>query len=763
MASLHKALDRTVRTWLDWRVGGVRHTTASCTGPSWTAAFDVREGGFMTQSTALATRAPGATEESYLLAVARHDEDDAWLTEFGRHGWLVRFARNLAEAISMTVHEPPAAICWQAPNAPAQVSQLAQTVRSRTGLRIPVLKLEGQLGDDPSIVDVVLDHVNGQTVQQHAGNPALPQHVFLRAVHHWRSDQHNGRQPGALVRMDFFERPELVQQLGPVVRYELRTALLTAARTNASQLEIRGWSADGALLVLLRVRSQDWIDRRIKQINDALAAARIRAAPQRPLTPVIGVVRLTPTTSEAMALRRAAEVCDHAASRLDLVPQYATISGRGDAAHPVRRILGRLRQGSTRDLACAALSVLLGAVLPFGLLLVAHRFGVALAVWTHLAVAKPPEPRQQPRRRTSTAVIAAYLPNEHETILETVRAFLACEPDGLQVIVAYNTPVELPVEETLRIMAERDPRLLAVKVKHSTSKAQNVNAVIALAEGEVIGIFDADHQPMPGAFRRAGLWIDAGYDVVQGRCVVRNGQEGLVQRTVAVEFDSIYGVSHPGRAALHGFGIFGGSNGYWRADLLHRVRMQGAMLTEDIDSSIRCLLAGAHLAYDPGIVSRELAPATWSALWRQRLRWAQGWFQVTRRHGWRFVDNPTLSLQQRFGLAFLLRWREVQPWIVQLVLPLMVFWLWQNNWSLSEVTDTNLLLLATTLVLSTAPGQTLFAWLRAGPTTRKHPWWFIGYLFVGALFYGEWRNLVARTAHLRELLGVSEWAITPRR
>ena len=85
---------------------------------------------------------------------------------------------------------------------------------------------------------------------------------------------------------------------------------------------------------------------------------------------------------------------------------------------------------------------------------------------------------------------------------------------------------------------------------------------------------------------------------MQGHCVVRNGDASWIARMVAVEFEVIYGVSHPGRARLHGFGIFGGSNGYWRRDVFRQIRLQRSMLTEDIDSTMRSLRDGFKIVSD---------------------------------------------------------------------------------------------------------------------------------------------------------------------
>jgi hypothetical protein len=156
----------------------------------------------------------------------------------------------------------------------------------------------------------------------------------------------------------------------------------------------------------------------------------------------------------------------------------------------------------------------------------------------------------------------------------------------------YVTPQAQETEALLQEIAREDRRFKVVRVDGSESKAQNVNAALSEATGEFIGIFDADHHPDPHCFRRAWRWLASGYDVVQGHCMVRNGDETWVSRMVAVEFEAIYAVSHPGRARLHDFGIFGGSNGYWKARLLHETRMHASMLTEDIDSSMRVVEAG---------------------------------------------------------------------------------------------------------------------------------------------------------------------------
>jgi cellulose synthase/poly-beta-1,6-N-acetylglucosamine synthase-like glycosyltransferase len=379
-----------------------------------------------------------------------------------------------------------------------------------------------------------------------------------------------------------------------------------------------------------------------------------------------------------------------------------------------------------------------------------------------LKVVHPPDPPSQPYP-PSSAIIAAYLPNEASTILETVESFLRLEyPGQLQVILAYTSPTHLPVEAILEQIAMRDPRFLPVRVENSSSKAQTVNVALAKVNGDFVGVFDADHHPDNKNMMRAWRWLASGYDVVQGHCLVRNGTDSWVAQMVAVEFEAIYAVSHPGRDRLYGFGIFGGSNGYWRTDLLRQVRLRGFMLTEDIDSSIRIIKDGYRIVSDPLLISRELAPLTLSALWNQRLRWAQGWYQVSLRHLGEALLSHKLSLRQKTGIFWLLGWREMYPWLSMQMFPLIAFWavrfggLAKLDWLIPIFVLTSL------FALSVSPGQTLFAYLLAEPEVRRHKSWFLRYFIQTMLFYTEFKNIIGRIAQFKELMGERRWKITPR-
>jgi cellulose synthase/poly-beta-1,6-N-acetylglucosamine synthase-like glycosyltransferase/GGDEF domain-containing protein len=582
--------------------------------------------------------------------------------------------------------------------------------------------------------------------------------------------------PACLAYLVLHELSEVGARLGQRAQDVVLAQIVALVRSDGRALDEIGHHS--GQLALLLPDTAPWaaqarLDRLVSRVHSRTFWVEGSAVQ---LTPAVGFAPLEPGTETGETEERAWTATTHAAEQLDLQVQpwrrsYDEQSRRGR----LRRWLDRRRtlfQVLAQQTACLGLPLLAYWMLDQAglditsvayLAVVAALAFTALAIWIEcLAAYRPPQPEEaRGRYPPASAVIAAYLPNEADTILDTVDAFLGQDYNQLQVILAYNTPEDLPVEDELRAIAARDPRFEPMRVHWSTSKAQNVNAALARVTGTFVAVFDADHHPAPGSFRRAWSWLSNGVDVVQGRCVVRNGEEGFVQRLVASEFEAIYGVAHPGRARVHGFGIFGGSNGYWRTSLLTQTRLRSFMLTEDIDSSMRVLTEGGRIVSDPGLVSTELAPESWRALWGQRLRWAQGWSQVSWRYLRTALRNNQLTRRQRLGLAYLLGWREVYPWISLQIFPILGFWFLRGEPVISWVVP--VFLATTAFTFSAGVAQAWTAWRLASPDLRRHGRWFLVYGLVSQLLYMEFKNIVARTAHLKELMGERKWKVTPRK
>lgn len=267
---------------------------------------------------------------------------------------------------------------------------------------------------------------------------------------------------------------------------------------------------------------------------------------------------------------------------------------------------------------------------------------------------------QKPKK--ISIIIAAYLPNEKNIIVETLQHFIfnLKYPSEYEIILAYNTPQRLEIETQLQIMTQHFSQLRVIKVEGSTSKAENLNSAINLASGEMIALFDADHRPtFEDNFERAWHWIANGYDVVQGRCTIRNYKDTVISSLVAVEFEVIYGLCHEARSILTNTAIFGGSNAYWRAETLRLIKFNKTQLTEDIDATLRLLTRGYNLIHDRTIIATEEAPITFLSWWRQRKRWNQGWFECTLKYQKQMNKCRYLRKRQKIYWFYTLIYREV--------------------------------------------------------------------------------------------------------
>jgi len=597
-----------------------------------------------------------------------------------------------------------------------------------------------------------------------------------------------GGSHACLAYLSLYELDQVRQSLGVRAEAEIARQMVVLVASHERPLDLAGRDRQGRFMLLMPDTAADEAEVRLKVLSDAIVRATFEAGMEKlRLTPAIGYTDLGSGESGDVVQRQAVKALSAATLQLDLKPVcYAASLGSVEESLSAEPGKEPLTQASPSRAGLLALEIALTIVLGWGLPFLAYFWldsagmdisraaylglvvalsGTAAMIWIEglmsLRTDEPPE--AEGAYPPASAIVAAYLPNEASTILATIDAFLRHDyPGELQVILAYNTPQPHPLEASLKAIAQRDPRFLPLRVEGSTSKAQNVNAALAAVHGMFVGIFDADHHLAAGGFARAWRWLSHGYDVVQGHCLIRNGAASAVARMVAVEFEAIYAVSHPGRARLYQFAIFGGSNGFWRTEALRQVRMHAAMLTEDIDASIRAVGGGARIRSDPGLISTELAPATWSSLWSQRLRWAQGWFQVSLRHLAAAMVSSRLSARQKVGMWWLLGWREAFPWVSIQIFPLITFWairyggLQNLDWVIP------VFVLATLFTLSTGPGQTAFAYLRAAPEIRQHRHWFLGYLLASSLYYTEFKNQVSRVSQLKELFGERAWRVTPR-
>jgi cellulose synthase/poly-beta-1,6-N-acetylglucosamine synthase-like glycosyltransferase len=304
------------------------------------------------------------------------------------------------------------------------------------------------------------------------------------------------------------------------------------------------------------------------------------------------------------------------------------------------------------------------------------------------------------------AIIPCFLPNEQDIIEETLWHILenVQSPGDLKLWLVYNTPEDVPdIEERLRNISTRKdlPRgrsLVVMRVATSNSKAENINHVLPHLQAKYTVMYDADHHPDSDSLLQLVATIVRNKSAcVWGSTYIRDLGAGFWARIIDAEFFVTHFIAFPSLELLTGAGIFGGSNGLWDTKVLQSTYFSPSMQTEDIDLSVRMLLQGYQIDVCPEARSGELAPSSLKAVYKQRLRWAMGWDELSLK---RFHDicSSSAPLLRRLAVAYVCYSR----WLLQLsgilacfVLPLMQ---WLRNGQ-KNFAATELVLACTTFML----------------------------------------------------------------
>lgn len=242
---------------------------------------------------------------------------------------------------------------------------------------------------------------------------------------------------------------------------------------------------------------------------------------------------------------------------------------------------------------------------------------------------------------TVSIVIPAY--NEAAVLPETLDACrrLDYPTEKLELLITYESSCTDGTGDIAERAAAQYENVTAL-VGPGEGKASAINDALEHATGDIVANIDADHQFEPDAVRRAVRWFAADSDIwcVKGRCYGRNPTDSVVALYATVDRHVTEKAELFAKQVFGGFTIFGGGQAFFRKRVFDELGgYDDEMLVEDIDLSARIHSHGKHIRVDPDIITTEEQPATVSAWWNQRKRWARGWLQVSARYLGEFVQS----------------------------------------------------------------------------------------------------------------------------
>ncbi|MEE4451617.1 glycosyltransferase [Novosphingobium resinovorum] len=263
---------------------------------------------------------------------------------------------------------------------------------------------------------------------------------------------------------------------------------------------------------------------------------------------------------------------------------------------------------------------------------VAISLGMARAVimaglaWFQSRRKRAEPPHHEP---SVSVIIPAY--NEERVIAASVARVLASDYPALQVIVADDGSKD-GTSEIVRAVFGDDPRVTLLTLANG-GKASALNRALLQATGEVVIALDADTQFEPETIRRLARWFaDPEIGAVAGDARVGN-RVNLVTRWQAVEYITAQNLERRALAGFDAMTVVPGAVGAWRRAALDSVGgYPEDTLAEDQDLTIAIQRSGWRVTFDPRAVAWTEAPESFTALAKQRFRWAFGTLQCLWKH-----------------------------------------------------------------------------------------------------------------------------------
>ncbi|MBK8190912.1 MAG: glycosyltransferase family 2 protein [Vampirovibrionales bacterium] len=272
----------------------------------------------------------------------------------------------------------------------------------------------------------------------------------------------------------------------------------------------------------------------------------------------------------------------------------------------------------------------------------------------------PPTPPWTPR---VSLVVPAH--NEEQVIEETVAALMALDYPDFHVLVMDDRSADGTAARLAALAQRYDPARFAYHVRAADGrpgKSAVLNDALAMTDGEIIAVFDADAFVAPDFISRMLPFLaEEGVGGAQARKVIANADYNWLTRCQNYEY-SLDSHFQYGRDAIRCSVEFRGNGQLVKRSAIESVGgWNEASLTDDLDLSTRFQLAGWDVRFAHKTLVYEEGITRLSALIRQRRRWAQGSLTRYLQFGMRLLASDQASLRAKGDLL---------AYVVQFIFPL---------------------------------------------------------------------------------------------
>lgn len=259
------------------------------------------------------------------------------------------------------------------------------------------------------------------------------------------------------------------------------------------------------------------------------------------------------------------------------------------------------------------------------------------------------ERRQPPR---VSIVVPAF--NEERVIKGAIASLLDLDYPNYEVIVVDDGSTDDTYDRAREMIGKANHCELRVLTKANGGKADALNTGIANARGELILAMDGDTRLSRNALKLCSRhFYDWRVGAVAGNVKVLN-RVNAVTWLQALEYIEGLGMVRRAQSFVRSVSIVPGPLGMFRRSALVEVGSYDTdTFAEDCDLTLKLLLNGWHIVYEPEAVAWAESPSHLLDLLKQRYRWTRGILQAIHKH-WRSLFSPRSAGVNCFILWYML-------------------------------------------------------------------------------------------------------------
>jgi poly-beta-1,6-N-acetyl-D-glucosamine synthase len=248
-----------------------------------------------------------------------------------------------------------------------------------------------------------------------------------------------------------------------------------------------------------------------------------------------------------------------------------------------------------------------------------------------------------------TLVVPAY--NEGVVIEAALRSLLELDYPNYEILVIDDGSTDDTYEKALDVANESRHVFVRVITKKNGGKAEALNTGMSYARGEFILNMDGDSKLSKNVIRSCVRHFDdPRVGAVAGNVKVIN-RENVWSKIQALEYVEGLAMARKAQSFMRAVNIIPGPLGMFRKSVLQEVNgYDHDTFAEDCDLTLKLLVRGWHIAYEPDAVAWVETPSRLLDLLKQRYRWTRGILQAIAK------NSSALWQPRQAGINFYILW-----------------------------------------------------------------------------------------------------------